>query len=122
MIPWLREIRPDPIVEIHPETAGKHGIKEGQWVYIESPRGRIRQRAKLNHGIDPRVIVAEHGWWFPELKGPGHGWDIANVNVLTDNNPEISDPVMSSTNLRTLLCNISPCDDPEQERKWENSP
>ncbi|MEJ2041580.1 MAG: molybdopterin-dependent oxidoreductase, partial [Desulfosarcinaceae bacterium] len=24
-IPWLREIRPDPIVEIHPDTASKHG-------------------------------------------------------------------------------------------------
>ncbi len=111
MVPWLREIRPDPIVEIHPETAKRHGIEEGQWVYIESPRGRIRQRAKLNNGIDPRVIVAEHGWWFPELKDPGHGWDIANVNVLTDNNPEICDPVMGSTNLRVLLCNISPCED-----------
>ena len=111
MVPWLREIRPDPIVEIHPETAKRHGIEEGQWVYIESPRGRIRQRAKLNNGIDPRVIVAEHGWWFPELKDPGHGWDIANVNVLTDNNPEICDPLMGSTNLRVLLCNISPCED-----------
>ncbi|UCF72969.1 MAG: molybdopterin-dependent oxidoreductase [Deltaproteobacteria bacterium] len=122
MIPWLREIRPDPIVEIHPETAKKHGIEAGQWVRIESPRGHIRQRAKLNHGIDPRVIVAEHGWWFPELKDPGHGWDISNVNVLTDNDPEISDPVMGSTNLRALLCNISPCDDPEEETRWEESP
>ncbi len=34
MIPWLREIRPDPIVEIHPDTAQKHGIEEGHWVYI----------------------------------------------------------------------------------------
>ena len=28
-VPWLREIRPDPIVEIHPETAKKHGIRNG---------------------------------------------------------------------------------------------
>jgi len=111
MIPWLREIRPDPIVEIHPETAQKRGIHDGQWVYIESPRGRIRQRAKLNDGIHPRVIVAEHGWWFPELRDPSHGWDIANVNILTDNSPENLDPVMASTNLRVLLCNISPCED-----------
>ena len=41
-IPWLREIRPDPIVEIHPETAAKHGIEEGDWVYITSPRGRAK--------------------------------------------------------------------------------
>jgi anaerobic selenocysteine-containing dehydrogenase len=108
MIPWLREIRPDPIVEIHPQTADRHGIVQGQWVDIESPRGRIRQRAKLSDGIDPRVVVAEHGWWFPEESAPGHGWDTCNVNLLTDNDPAGFDPALGSTNLRVLLCNISP--------------
>ena len=107
MIPWLREIRPDPIVEIHPEIAQQHGIEEGDWVYIESPRGRVKERAKLNDGIDPRVIVAEHGWWYPEIKDPGHGWDTSNINILTDNSHESMDPVMGATNLRALLCNIS---------------
>lgn len=110
-VPWLREIRENPIVEIHPETAKKHGIKEGQWVYIESPRGRIKQCAKLNDGIDPRVIIAEHGWWYPEMKEEGHGWDTSNVNLLTDNAYETLDPAMGSTNLRVCLCNISPCND-----------
>ena len=108
MLPWLREIRPDPIVEIHPETAAEHGIDDGDWVYIESPRGRIRQRAKLTNGIDPRVVVAEHGWWYPEIKDPGHGWDTSNVNILTDNSHESMDPVMGATNLRALLCSIAP--------------
>ncbi|MBU0515601.1 MAG: molybdopterin-dependent oxidoreductase [Proteobacteria bacterium] len=108
-IPWLREIRPDPIVEIHPDTAQKHGVQDGDWIHIESPRGRIKQRAKLNDGIDPRVIVAEHGWWFPEIKDEGHGWDVSNINILTDNDPRTLDPVMASTNLRACLCNITPC-------------
>ena len=107
MNPWLREIRPNPIVEIHPETAVRHGIAEGDWVFIESPRGRVKQRAKLNNGIDPKVIVAEPGWWYPEMKDPGHGWDISNINILTDNSHESMDPVMGATNLRALLCNIS---------------
>ena len=111
MQPWLREIRPDPIVEIHPETAKKHGIEDGQWVYIESPRGRIKQRAKLFDGIDPRVVTAEHGWWFPEIKDPGHGWEISNANILTDNAYETCDPNMGATNLRACLCNIYPCEE-----------
>ena len=106
-MPWLREIRPDPIVEIHPDTAQKHGIEEGDWVYIESPRGRAKERAKLNAGIDPRVVVAEHGWWYPEIKAPGHGWDISNINILTDNAHETMDPAIGATNLRVCLCNIS---------------
>lgn len=109
-VPWLREIRPDPIVEIHPQTAQKHDIREMDWVWLTSPRGRIKQRAKLNDGIDPRVIVAEHGWWFPEIKEAGHGWDISNINILTDDSHESMDPVMGATNLRVLLCNISRCE------------
>ncbi|MGC1401655.1 MAG: molybdopterin dinucleotide binding domain-containing protein, partial [Thermodesulfobacteriota bacterium] len=109
--PWLREIRPDPIVEIHPETAKKHGIKEGDWVYIESPRGRVKERAKIYDGIDPRVIVAEHGWWFPEIKDPGHGWDISNINILMDNAHRTMDPAMGATNLRNCLCNIARVED-----------
>ena len=113
MIPWLREIHPDPVVEIHPQTAEKHGIKEGDWVFIESPRGRIKQRAKLTTGIDPRVVTAEHGWWFPEVKTPDHGWDKSNINIITDNDPEGYDAAMGATNLRVLLCKIYPA---EEER------
>ena len=109
-LPWLREIRPDPIVEIHPVTAAKHCIREGDWIWIESIRGRAKERVKLNDGIDPRVIVAEHGWWYPEVKDPGHGWNISNINMLTDNSHASMDPVMGATNLRVLLCSISRCE------------
>ena len=110
-IPWLREIRPDPIVEIHPATAEKHGIWDGDWAWIESPRGRVKLKAKLNDGIDPRNIVAEHGWWYPEIRNSDHGWDISNINILTDNSHESMDPVMGATNLRVLLCRIDRCGD-----------
>jgi anaerobic selenocysteine-containing dehydrogenase len=107
-VPWLRELHRDPLVEIHPETARKQGIEEGEWVIIESPRGRVRQRAKLFAGIDPRVVSAEHAWWFPEKKDPGHGWDESNINILTDNSFDNCDPAMGATHVRTLLCNIYP--------------
>ncbi|MFC1864161.1 molybdopterin-dependent oxidoreductase, partial [Thermodesulfobacteriota bacterium] len=111
MVPWLREIRPDPIVEIHPETAMKHDIEENDWVYIESPRGRIRERAKLNNSIDPKVIIAEHGWWYPEIKEPDHGWDRSNINILMDNAHGTMDPALGATNLRNCLCTIRLCND-----------
>jgi anaerobic selenocysteine-containing dehydrogenase len=107
-LPWMRELHRDPVVEIHPETAAKEGLREGDWVIIESPRGKARQRAKLFAGIDPRVVSAEHGWWFPEKTDPGHGWDESNINVLTDNAYESCDPAMGATPVRTLLCKIYP--------------
>jgi anaerobic selenocysteine-containing dehydrogenase len=110
-LPWLREIRPDPIVEIHPEMAEKNDIREGEWIWIESPRGRAKLRVKLNTGISPMVVVAEHGWWYPEVSTPDRGWDISNINMLTDNSHESMDPVMGATNLRVLLCNINRCEE-----------
>jgi len=107
-LPWLRELHKDPVVEIHPETAEKEGIGEGDWVIIESPRGKVRQRARLFAGMDPRIVSAEHAWWFPENKAPGHGWDESNINILTSNAYEDCDPAMGATHVRTLLCKISP--------------
>jgi anaerobic selenocysteine-containing dehydrogenase len=107
-IPWLRDLDTDPVVEIHPDTARNEGIKEGDWVIIESRRGKVRQRAKLCLGQDPRIVAAQHGWWFPENKDPGHGWADSNINLLTDNALEGCDPAMGASNIRTLLCRIYP--------------
>lgn len=107
-IPWLRDLHPDPIVEIHPQTAAKHGIKYGDWVFIENHRGRIKQKVRLSIGIDHRVVAIEHGWWSPEIKDPGHGWNISNSNILTNNDLRQCDPAMGSNNLRALLCKIYP--------------
>ena len=105
-VPWLRGLHKDPIVQIHPDAAAKEGIKERDWVIIESPRGKVRQRAQLFAGMDPRIVAAQHAWWFPENKDPGHGWAEANINVLTDNAYDGCDPAFGATNIRTLLCKI----------------
>jgi len=67
--PTMREFHPYPKVEIHPETAAQLGINEGDWVWIENSRGKCKQIATMNHTLDPRVVSAEHGWWFPEKPG-----------------------------------------------------
>jgi anaerobic selenocysteine-containing dehydrogenase len=104
-LPKLRRISRDPQVEIHPDTARQFGIESGDWVWIETRRGKIRQRAHLSDGIDPRVINVEFGWWFPE-RGDGECgvWE-SNANVLTNIEPPY-DPAMGTYQLRALLCRI----------------
>jgi anaerobic selenocysteine-containing dehydrogenase len=109
-VPWLRERQPYPIVQIHPETAGDLGIQEGAWVWIETPRGRIRQVAQLFPGMDPRVVMAQASWWYPEEPGPDHGLWKSNVNVLTRSGPPY-DPAMSSVTFRALLCRVYKVED-----------
>ncbi|BDE96846.1 molybdopterin-dependent oxidoreductase [Raoultibacter timonensis] len=62
----MREFHPDPIVEISPELAEEQEVQDGDWVWIENHRGRCRQRAKITPGLNPRYVMSEHGWWFPE--------------------------------------------------------
>ncbi|MBI4330122.1 MAG: molybdopterin-dependent oxidoreductase [Chloroflexi bacterium] len=108
----IRKRRPDPRVQVHPETAKELGIEDGDWIWIETPRGRIRQRCVCFDGIDPRVVHAEHGWWFPELPGEepwlGGVWE-SNVNVLTDDDPERCNQRSGGWPLKTALCKIYPC-------------
>ncbi len=101
----LRKQRPHPQVELHPQTAAKHGISQGDDVRITSPRGSIMMKALVTEDMTPGVINVEHGWWFPEKHGPEHGiWD-SNANVLTNNAPPY-DPAFGSYQLRGLLCRI----------------
>ena len=82
-IATLREREPDPIIEIHPETAGELGIQDGDQVYIETRRGRINQRAVLTEGIDPRVVAPSYGWWFPEQGVERlHGWQQSIISTF----------------------------------------
>ncbi len=65
-IPYLREINPDPLIEINPEDALKHGIADGQWVEVASPFGKCVLKAKVSQIVKPGVVHAQHGFWFPE--------------------------------------------------------
>jgi len=102
----LRKAHRDPVAEIHPDTAKRYGIAQGDWIWIETRRGGMRQKAKLTDGIDPRVIHAQHGWWFPEQTAPQYGVWQSNVNLLTDNGPPY-DPAMGTYQLRALLCRVA---------------
>jgi len=109
----LRRMHPDPFVQIHPETAKTLNIENGDWVWIESPRGRIKQKCKIFDGIHPNVIHAQHGWWYPEEDGrePSlHGVWKSNCNVLTDDDPEICNRISGGWPLRGFLCKVYKAD------------
>jgi anaerobic selenocysteine-containing dehydrogenase len=102
----LRKRNPEPLVLIHPDTAQGLGITEGDQVYIENKRGRIIQKATLSEDVDPRVICVAYGWWFPEKGASGqHGWNEANINILTDDSPPYS-PEIGSPSMRGFLCKV----------------
>ena len=102
---WQQIAWDEALVHIHTETASKLGIKEGDWVYIETKRGKIKQKAALTSNIDPRVVIVGYGWWFPEKDSELHGWAESNINILTDNKPPYAREMGSAT-LRGILCKV----------------
>jgi anaerobic selenocysteine-containing dehydrogenase len=91
-IPALRRLHPEPYLEIHPETAQKSGVKNGDKVIVESPRGKVAIKAQLTEGIMPGVVHIPHGW--VEF----------DCNLLTDH--EKRDPVSGFPGLKSALCRV----------------
>ena len=97
-----------PTLQINPETAKKLGIEDGDWAWVESPRGRIRQKVRCFPGIDPRVAMATGNWFYPEEPPQSfHGLMISNPNVLTNNAHQ--DPMYGSPDLTCILVKIYKC-------------
>ncbi|MGA2670225.1 MAG: molybdopterin-dependent oxidoreductase [Dehalococcoidia bacterium] len=104
----LRAHHPDPLVQIHPDTARENGIADGDWVYIETPEGRIKQRAEVTKIIHPKVVGIEHAWSFPEQSGEDPNlfgiWE-STAGVILPDDPELCD-FQGGPPLRALLCKI----------------
>ena len=103
---YLRKSHPDPVADIHPDTAAQYGIKDKAWMHIESPRGKVKFKANVTEKIIPGVVAAEFAWWFPEKGGPDYGWQQSNINLLTDDKGKL-DPGMGATALKGLMCCVS---------------
>ncbi|TAK53902.1 MAG: molybdopterin oxidoreductase [Gammaproteobacteria bacterium] len=105
----LRRLHPHPLVQLHPETARQLGIAEGDDVYIETPVGRVRQKARLFKGINPQVVHAEFGWWYPE-RTPDSSlsgiWE-SNINSIVPDGPEHAS-FTGDSSFRALLCRVYP--------------
>ena len=115
----LRRREPFPQVHMHPDTGAAHGIAEGDWVWIESPRGRITQKAKFHPEMDERVVSCDFGWWYPEAGAPGYGWEESNANILTWGDGPY-DSFLGSYQFRGLLCKIYPNPDCAIEERYQN--
>ena len=105
---WLEKLRnkhPDPQVLIHPATAAEYEINENDAIVIETPSGSITQFAHLTDAVDPRVIYAAYGWWFPEEKMEAlFGWERSNFNILTST--ENLGREFGTPNLKGINCRI----------------
>lgn len=106
---------PYPMTWMHYNDARKLGIAEGDWIWIETPVGRIRQQAHLGWDIPEGVVQVPPSWWYPELPAEepwSQGVFDAAANVLIDDDPDKADQMTATWCTRGLLCKVYPCIDP----------
>ncbi len=116
-IPWLRAIDPDPVVEIHPKTLQENGISHGEWVWIENWMGRAKFKAKATPVVPEWMVMAAHGWWFPEKKGNEpelYGMWESNINQLIPMSHHGKDGMGAP--IKHSMCRIYKCMDLKEAR------
>ncbi len=107
-VPYLREIMPYPVLHIHPDAADIRGIKNNDWIKVESPHGWMKVKAEIYPGIRSDTVMILHGWWqgckelgmkdFPLLDGG------ANVNIMYSVDPQKAfDPIITAMSSQTLV-------------------
>jgi anaerobic selenocysteine-containing dehydrogenase len=110
-LPRLRKTAPEPTADIHPDTAARYGIRNKQWMIVESPRAAIRVRARVTTNIVPGVVCCQHGWWqrCAELNLPGYdAFEEGGANPSVLIGTELCDPVSGSLPHRSYLCRVRP--------------
>jgi anaerobic selenocysteine-containing dehydrogenase len=93
-VPRFLSAVPNPEVEIHPEDAAKLGIKDKDRVRVTSDIGSLEIQARVTH---PNEIL-------PGVVQITHGWDEANVNLITYD--LINDPISGFPLLKAVPVKI----------------
>lgn len=58
----LAEINPEPLAEVHPTTARRHGLSDGDPVCLSTRRGRAEFRLKVTRGIREDTVFVPFHW------------------------------------------------------------
>ncbi len=106
---WARKVSPDPLIQIHPETAAAYGVADAQWVSLRTPgiATHCRLRAQVTERAPRGVVATGMGWWRPDADSPDLGACDININgAMSYAGPW--DPVTGSPDSRGMRCQLTP--------------
>lgn len=103
--PILVELLPENFLHVHPDTAAKLGVKEGEYVIVESPTGKsLKIRAHVTSSIRKDCVMTEHGfgYWSKGLraaygKGTNDGELLPERKIEDTLKTKAYNPAMSSS-------------------------
>src|SRR5262249_13610120 len=95
----------EPKLELHPHLAKQHGIADGDWVSIESRRGRMTVRCQVVTTIRPDVVFVPYHWAGEK-----------SINLVTISS---QDPVSKIPEDKVGAVRIRRWEEPESARRLE---
>ena len=78
ILPWIREVMPEPRVEMSVNDAQARGIVDGDVIKVFNDRGFFKTRVNVTEGIKPGALNLIQGWW-PEFFIEGHHSDLTHM-------------------------------------------
>jgi len=75
---WLMEMKGDNPLWMHPETASRLGLEDGDEIVIESPIATASATLKVTPGIHPEVVGLHHGYGHWGLGPVARGQGVAD--------------------------------------------
>ncbi len=71
ILPWIREVHPEPRLDICPGDAAVRGLGDGDLAEVFNDRGTFKVKVSLTEGVKPGCVNLCQGWWPEHLPG-GH--------------------------------------------------
>ncbi len=112
--PWLAELQQDMFVEVNPKDANNAGVRNGEYVWVESPtKARIKVKALVTERVAPgTVFLPFHfaGWWMGQdllEKYPQGAAPIVRGEAVNTATTYGYDAVTMMQETKTTLCRIS---------------
>jgi formate dehydrogenase major subunit len=105
-IPWLAELQPAVFCELSPELAVEKGIRNGDWVTVETCRGEIELRALVTGRMHP--IRLGKGRFIHQIGIPYHWGYEGEVTGDSANDlpPLVADPNVTIHEGKAFTCNL----------------
>lgn len=94
----VRRQHPEPLLEVHPGDAGRHGLEDGAWARVSSRRGSLTAKVLVTDRIRPGTVFL-----------PMH-WGAAQANACEANRlmHALACPISHQPELKAAAVNLEP--------------
>ena len=129
---WLRQIHAHNYLFVNPKTALAQGIRDDDWIWVESPWGKVRCQCRHTEAVEPGTV-----WTWNAIGKAKGAWSLANSaneseigfllnHLITEELPgpggqgriSNADPITGQAGWYDVRVRIRRADDAEPRQSW----